>query len=142
MDEYGENGVAKMQWEIDAENRVLTLRGYYHIEFERLEDDQYKDYNWFHHLSGKTWVDMNALLDAFLAAYEAANIKPTKKFYLNWEAAVQKKARSDAYSKIFNLYNEKFHPNKFMISLADWFDLDEMRDALVTGEKPRRKVKA
>mgnify|MGYP001494294276 CR=1 FL=1 len=97
-----------MEWEIDEKYKVLTLCNNYHIRFEDFRENEDRKDNGFHHLAQKNWVDMNDLLDAFLAGYEAANIKPTKQFYLNWLDACHKKAEAKAYEKIWGLYAEKF----------------------------------
>lgn len=136
-----------MKWEIDEKYKVITLCNNYYIRFENFRENKVSKDNGFHHLAEKEWVDMNDLLDAFLAGYEVANIKPTKQFYLNWLAACHKKAQAKAYGKIWDLYQEKFLSNdnlidKYFYKLSDFCSLEEMYEALASGEKPSRKDKA
>ena len=129
-----------MQWEIDTKNKVLTLNGYYHIDFDRLQENEDKDCNWFEHLATKYWSDPLDLLEAFTAAFDAAGLKASKQFYTNWEACVLRKAGSITYRGIRHIYEEKFYPNEGLVwqSPADFIDCDDMIDALVSGKKPEK----
>jgi hypothetical protein len=130
-----------MKWEIDKEKQFLTLNGYYHIAFDRLRENEHTEYNWFSHLAGKRWVDMVALLDAFVTAHDAAEIQISTRFYVNWEAAVLKKAGSITYDGIRMVYNKRFHPGEELVftRVDEILGVDDMIDALINGEKPKRR---
>lgn len=129
-----------MDWKIDTKNKVLTLNGSYHIDFDRLQEDEDKDCNWFEHLATKGWSDPLDLLEAFTAAFDAAGLKASYKFYTNWEACVLGQAGSITYEGIWKAYKKKFHPNEdhVFMTLADFIDFDDMIDALVSGKKPEK----
>ena len=130
-----------MKWEIDKEKQFLTLNGHYHISFDRLRENEHTEYNWFSHLAGKRWVDMVTLLDAFITAHNAAEIQISKRFYMNWEAAVLEKAGSITYEGIRLAYDKAFHPGEKIVfyRVDEIFGVDEMIDALICGEKPKKR---
>ena len=135
-----------MEWiitidEQDKEKMYLILNGHYDISFDRLQENEDKEYNWFSHLAGKRWVDMVSLLDAFLAAYDEAGIQPSEKFYLNWSAAVLKKAGSITYEGIRLAYEKKFHPGEKVVFVRadEIYGIEEMIEALVSGKKLKRR---
>ena len=116
----------KMHWELDLENRTLDIgpKGFYDIGFDRLTDNDSDTfhYSWFSHLATtKDWVDMGDLFDAFIAAYEAAGLKPTENFFKNYKKSLKLYADQTYDIKVERLWREKFRPEgKFFIKIGDF----------------------
>ena len=87
-----------MKWQIDKKNECLTLDKSYDISFDRLQED-----NWFNHLAEKSWVNMDDLFKAFVAAYKAAEIPLSKQFFDTFHAAYMAHVDTRFYSLIFDL---------------------------------------
>ena len=87
-----------MKWQIDKKNKCLTLDKSYDISFDRLQED-----NWFNHLAEKSWVNMDDLFNAFVAAYKAANLPLTKDFFAKFKLAYLRSVDGKFYSLIFDL---------------------------------------
>ena len=91
-----------MKWEIDEVTKHLSLDGHYHISFDRLTED-----DWFRHLSEKTWVDMVKILPAFVAAYDAAELKLDKDFFARHKESFFHRAESDYADGLRSVWIDK-----------------------------------
>ena len=87
-----------MKWQIDKKNECLILDKTYDISFDRLQED-----NWFNHLAEKSWVNMDDLFNAFVAAYKAAHLPLTKDFFAKFKLAYLRSVDGKFYNLIFDL---------------------------------------
>tara|TARA_R110001606_G_scaffold200252_1_gene348178 strand:- start:653 stop:1264 length:612 start_codon:yes stop_codon:yes gene_type:complete len=102
-----------MKWEIDTKAKHLSLDGHYHISFDRLTED-----DWFRHLSEKGWVDMREILAAFIAAYDAAGIPLSRKFFDRYKFAFFARAEGDYENNIHAVCNDRLYGGDHMWSLS------------------------
>tara|TARA_R110000822_G_scaffold5772_2_gene24703 strand:- start:74 stop:694 length:621 start_codon:yes stop_codon:yes gene_type:complete len=119
-----------MKWEIDTKTKHLSLDGHYHISFDRLAEE-----DWFRHLSEKGWVDMREILSAFVAAYDAAGIPLSRKFFKSYKAAFFCRAEMDYENRIQNLCNDKVYGGKLLWSLTYAFsDSDSCINEIILNQ--------
>jgi|TARA_R110000803_G_scaffold208033_1_gene276403 hypothetical protein len=106
-----------MKWEIDknedADASFLVLDGRYPISFDRLTEE-----DWFKHLSEKSWVDMRQILPAFIAAYDAAGIPLSRKFFDRYKFAFSCRAEADYEDSIHAVCNDMLYAGEYMWSLS------------------------
>jgi len=106
-----------MKWEIDknedADASFLVLDGLYPISFDRLTEE-----DWFKHLSKKSWVDMRQILPAFIAAYDAAGIPLSRKFFDCYKFAFSCRAEADYEDIIHAVCNDMLYAGEYMWSLS------------------------
>jgi len=120
-----------MKWEVCEELKGLLLDGNYFISFDRLTD-----MDWFRHLSEKDWVDMSALLLAFVAAYDAAGLELDKDFFGRYKKAFFERAEDDYVVAINDAWNKKCYGNKLLAPLHQIFRPSELCiDDLVSDVK-------
>ena len=105
-----------MKWEVCEELKGLLLDGNYFISFDRLTD-----MDWFRHLSEKDWVDMSALLLAFVAAYDAAGLELDRDFFRRYKKAFFERAEDDYVVAINDAWNKKCYGNKLLAPLHQIF---------------------
>lgn len=103
-----------MKWEVCEESKGLLLDGNYFISFDRLTD-----MDWFRHLSEKNWVDMSALLLAFVAAYDAAGLKLDRDFFDRYKKAFFACAEDQYVIAINTVWNNKCNDSSFLETLSD-----------------------
>ena len=103
-----------MQWKVDTSGKGLVLDGHYWINFDRLTD-----MDWFRHLSEKDWVDMPALLLAFVAAYDAAGLKLDRDFFDRYKKAFFACAEDQYVIAINTVWNNKCNGSSFLETLSD-----------------------
>ena len=130
----------KMYWKLDLKNMTLDIgpKGLYDIEFDRLTDNDSDTFHcsWFSHLATtKDWVDMGDLFDAFIAAYEAADLKPTENFFKNYKRSLKLHADQTYDIKVESLWREKFRPEeRFFRKIGDFSpNSDNCVKDIVTG---------
>ena len=130
----------KMYWKLDLKNKTLDIgpKGLYDIEFDRLTDNDSDTFHcsWFSHLATtKDWVDMGDLFDAFIAAYEAADLKPTEYFFKNYKRSLKLHADQTYDIKVESLWREKFRPEeRFFRKIGDFSpNSDNCVKDIVTG---------
>lgn len=120
-----------MKWEVCEELKGLLLDGNYFISFDRLTD-----MDWFRHLSEKDWVDMSALLLAFVAAYDAAGLELDRDFFRRYKKAFFERAEDDYVVAINDAWNKKCYGNKLLAPLHQIFRPSELCiDDLVSDVK-------
>jgi hypothetical protein len=109
-----------MEWKIDKDEKFLILNENYYIEFERLTEP-----DWFMHLAGKTWIDMNKLFWAFVRAYGYANIPVTEEFFKNFKEAYRVYADEQFYELVYNLGIRDIKPRK------TWKELELLEESKI-----------
>ena len=125
-----------MKWEI-TETKHLLLEGNYHISFKSLKSE-----NWFRHLSEKEWVDMTELLPAFVAAYDAAELKLDKDFFARHKESFFHRAESDYADGLKSVWSDKCNSGSSFLETASdlntWIftSNDTLIAALVSREGP------
>jgi hypothetical protein len=102
-----------MEWEIDTKTKHLSLDGHYHISFDRLTED-----DWFRHLSEKNWVDMTKILPAFVAAYDAAELKLDKDFFARHKESFFHRTESDYADGLMSVWSDKCNGGSSFLETA------------------------
>ena len=121
-----------MKWEIDTKTKHLSLNGNYYISFDRLTED-----DWFRHLAEKNWVDMPTLLLAFIAAYDAAELKLNKDFFRRYKKAFMERAEDEYVVAINDAWNKKCYGDRLLMNSIDMFRPSELCiDDLISQKEP------
>lgn len=110
-----------MKWEVCEDLKGLLLDGNYFMSFDSLTD-----MDWFRHLSEKDWVDMPDLLLAFIAAYDAAELKLDRDFFDRYKKAFFERAGDDYVVAINDAWNKKCYGNKLLMPLHKFFRPSEL----------------
>jgi hypothetical protein len=110
-----------MQWRVDVKEKGLELGGHYWISFDSLTDAESEESHdsWFVHLAKKDWVDMPALLLAFVAAYDAAGLKLDRDFFDRYKKAFFACAEDQYVIAINTVWNNKCNGSSFLETLSD-----------------------
>ena len=103
-----------MKWEVCEGANGLLLDGNYFIRFDGLTD-----VDWFRHLSDKDWVDMSALLLAFVAAYDAAGLQLDEDFFDRYKKAFFARAEDDYVVAVNDAWAKSFREDRIMVSVYD-----------------------
>jgi hypothetical protein len=101
-----------MKWEVCEGSKGLLLDGNYFIRFDGLTD-----VDWFRHLSDKDWVDMSALLLAFVAAYDAAGLQLDEDFFDRYKKAFFARAEDDYVVAVNDVWAKTFGVDKILVSV-------------------------